>query len=532
MPGIQTITTAGETQNLLLRPTPYAPANYGIDGDKFTNVSIVPRPRFLFYARFVRPNDTPLGGSFQKLNSKEDGIAFQIKTMDLPKFNVKTEQLNQYNKTRIIQTKIDYDAMTISAHDDVSDRMLKFWSDYYAFYYAQGRKRTTTDWADDVVKRDFNEGQNALGWGLKAQYNGNGGAQAMHYLEAIEIVRFYGNQFNVITFVLPKITLFDHDGNDYAEGREGTGIRMQFDYEGVIYSLQDQNINQPEYEGLREQLGFRSDYYDPPGQAATIGTSAVETQQGFVGDLYAGLTGRNTSKAGKRIFEEATTAASSFTEFAGSSVLSDLVSFGTGAFGTATESLTALTAASGINPPADLVAKQTGVTNKVNLFGTERPFNIAEVFGLASNDINTGIDSGKIDEAASILTRGTGSLEQPLGDGISTIADSGATNDFSRTMGNAAALARNQGLVGSIASFDGSVTPTSAEADAVVNKLPNGDYRLTNAGAGIMNSLRDVTSSLGVRTVSNPSAGVNTVDSDKRSLAALTGRSNVGSGIT
>jgi hypothetical protein len=446
----------------------------------------------------------------------------------LPKFNVKTEQLNQYNKTRIVQTKIDYEAMTLQAHDDISDRMLKFWADYYAFYYAQGRKTKLSDWHDDIVRRDFNEGSNAAGWGLKGQYGGNGGPHAMHYLEAIEIVRFYGGKFNVITFVLPKITSFDHDGNDYAEGREGTGIRMQFDYEGVIYALEDQDVNQAKYEGLRNLLGFRTDYYDPLGQAATLGTTAVETQQGFKGDMYAGLTGRNTSKAGKRIFNDATTAAESFTEFAGNSVLSNLVSFGTGVFGTATDSLTALSAASGINPPADLVSKQTGVTNKVNLFGTERPFNIAEQLGLASNDINTGIDSGKIDEAASILTRGAGTSEQPLGNGLSTLANPRSTNDFSRTMGNAAALAKNQGLVGSVASFDGTVTPTSADADAIVNKLPNGDYRLTNAGAGIMNSLRDVTSSLGVRTVSNPSAGINTVDSDKRSLAALTGKSSGG----
>ena len=72
-------------------------------------------------------------------------------------------------------------------------------------------------------------------------------------------------------FVHPKITVFDHDQNDYEDGREGSGIRMSFDYEGVIYDLEPQLVTSgslatdPEAGNLAssiDKFGFSSTYYD------------------------------------------------------------------------------------------------------------------------------------------------------------------------------------------------------------------------------------------------------------------------------
>ena len=69
-------------------------------------------------------------------NSTEKAtIGLMVKTINLPKFKLETEVLNQYNRKRIIQTKINYQPVTITLHDDQSDLIRNLWYTYYNYYY-------------------------------------------------------------------------------------------------------------------------------------------------------------------------------------------------------------------------------------------------------------------------------------------------------------------------------------------------------------------------------------------------------------
>jgi hypothetical protein len=62
-------------------------------------------------------------------NQERNDLSLLVKTAELPKYKMATETLNQYNRKRIIQTKIDYQPVTLTFHDDGGDNARKLW--YY-----------------------------------------------------------------------------------------------------------------------------------------------------------------------------------------------------------------------------------------------------------------------------------------------------------------------------------------------------------------------------------------------------------------
>ena len=256
-----------DNPNLVFRESQYASQNFKFGrGATFSGNALVPRPKFLFFARFNISktglvSNLPDGRDTPAYANIKDGIIFQIKQIDKPKFNLQTETMHQYNKKRIVQTNIQYNPMTINFHDDIGDRVLKFWADYFRYYYSDGGRESTMDWKNDIVERNFHYGQ-FTGWGYRGKFAG--GSSNMHFLDSIELIQFYGREFTSIKFVNPMITIFDHDNNDYSEGREGTCIRISFDYEGVIYELDPKTVD-----GKEDQFGFVSDYFDPSNRIPT-----------------------------------------------------------------------------------------------------------------------------------------------------------------------------------------------------------------------------------------------------------------------
>jgi hypothetical protein len=358
--------------------------------------------------------------------------------MDLPKFKVQTETMNQYNKVRIAQTKIEYDTMTIDAHDDVSDRMLRFWTDYFSFYYGQGRKSAPSEWQDDVVRGEFNEGQGG-GWGYIGQFGQVGGGQGMHYLQSIDVIRFYGKLMNKISFVHPYITSFDHDGNDYAEGREGSSMRIQFEYEGVVYSSGDENVNDPIHSQLLDQLGFNSNFFEPSDEDPSL-TKTHEQKQGNVDDLTGGVgTDFNSGAKEDNLTNETS---ESFFDYVGDTIFNGIYDFGTGAYNTVTNSLSGLSNALGLSSSTDIVEREAGVKSQTDLLGESAQQTNDKLTNLSSA-VNTGIDSRKVDEASTAFGVVNPHTEYSLSSGITAFgAGTTQSSKFSNTLGNAAALAK------------------------------------------------------------------------------------------
>ena len=513
---------------LMFRESQYAARNFKIHSGKSNDFisSIVPKPKFLFFVNFVISStaiEAVNGGDTRRMSDVEQGIVFQIKQIDKPKFNIKTETMHQYNKKRIVQTGLDYNPMTINFHDDVGDRVLKFWADYYKFHYGDGGRTESSEWMNDIVKRDFVEGH---GWGLKGNYGGN--ADNMHYLTAIELYQFYGSYFTKISFVNPLITIFDHDNNDYAEGREGTGIRISFDYEGVIYELDSKDIrNHPE---LLTKFNFLSDYFSPdsadPFENDPAPSTASDKRNSTV-DAASGINKLIGSRSkGHDRLQDKVVADQAKTSNASAKIIGGGRSFGS-IPGLDSNNLTKLSSSVGGNPSVDILEKETGVKNTINNFGSPTVLDVGSILTTSSKPRNSGIDSLKVDQAAAILNPEKTVTEQVVGVGQTKIVSQSSSTGFSRSMGTAAALAANEGLVDGVASFPAVITQDSIDDRTMVNKMPSGKYQLTNVGATVLNVLRAPTSAVGVRGVTSDWNNLNPVDSAKRLLAAESGDSSL-----
>jgi len=501
----------------------------------FTNNALIPKPKFLFFVKFIQALNNsvtpgPTIADTSKYSDPAEGIVFQIKTVDKPKFNIKTETLHQYNKKRVIQTQIDYQPMTITFHDDVSDQVMQFWKDYYSYYYGDVRKTSSESWSEDIVTKNFNEAD-GTGWGYQGQFAG-GLANNKNFLERIELFQFYGGEYTVISFIHPKITVFDHDANDYADGREGQGIRITFDYEGVLYNLTKQQVTNERGETLEkaETFNFSNEYFDigagTPG--ADIRTDGKKEP---LEDRTSGITDQRiddpTPETGTDRFRRQINTASLILQNAGGSALGGSnFSFGTGAvqgLGNRGVDLDTLTTLAGGSPAPDLVQKATGVKSSIDNFGTfRRPTNSNDIIWFNTSEVtNTGIDSTTVSAAASILSTENESTEIPLGAGQSTIVTAEQQSAFSRSLGTGAVIARKEGIIGSVATQEATQTPDSKDANSLVTQQPSGEYLLTNRGSASMNALRSPNSVLGTRNIVNPFVNPNSVNTDKRLLAEI-----------
>ena len=96
---------------------------------------LVPRYKFLFYVYF-NINVSALPAQLKSLYNQNSSIPGQmVKEIELPKFKINTTTLNQYNRKRLVQSKINYEPSRIVLHDDQSDLVRGMWYNYFSYYY-------------------------------------------------------------------------------------------------------------------------------------------------------------------------------------------------------------------------------------------------------------------------------------------------------------------------------------------------------------------------------------------------------------
>ena len=63
-------------------------------------------------------------------------LNYLVKSADLPKYNLKTETLNQYNRKTNVYTSIQYEPVNLTLHDDNNGITNLLWALYYGYYFA------------------------------------------------------------------------------------------------------------------------------------------------------------------------------------------------------------------------------------------------------------------------------------------------------------------------------------------------------------------------------------------------------------
>ena len=99
-----------------------------------------PRFKFLFHVQFTLnvAGITAIRNAKIFQNQQISTLSLAVKSVDLPKYKIDTDTLNQYNRKRVVQTKINYDPVTVTFHDDGGDNIREMWYQYYLYLYGIG----------------------------------------------------------------------------------------------------------------------------------------------------------------------------------------------------------------------------------------------------------------------------------------------------------------------------------------------------------------------------------------------------------
>jgi hypothetical protein len=274
-----------------------------------------PRFKFLFHVSFTINYKEIPGLSSAMGNDQLKNISLTVKTIDLPKYTVTNETLNQYNRKRVVQTKINYDPVTITFHDDAGDNVRNMWYNYYSYYYkdpsqqylgannqngsmgASANQQTGFGYnARDIYSDDWQ----VTDWGYIGESfrDGNtGNLSATGKPPFFRDIRIYGmDQHKYAEYVLinPVITNFGHDQYDYSQGSGIMQNSMTIAYETVKYYAGAIGSSRPDVnvQGFADPAHYdqtRSPISRPGSTASVFGQGGLlDAGAGILQDLQSG----------------------------------------------------------------------------------------------------------------------------------------------------------------------------------------------------------------------------------------------------
>jgi hypothetical protein len=204
-------------------------------------------------------------------------VGFLVKKIDLPKFSITNETINQYNKKTVVQTGIKYNPIAMEFHDDNSDITTGLWTNYYKYYYADSvygdRNKNSKIPAFNNTKSGTKYGKTDYSYGLN-----NG--QADPFFTDISIYVLHQHRFTKIQLVNPLVTEWSHDNLDQENSTKIMSNKMSVAYENVIYSAGKIKKN-------NDSGAFTAVYYDNTPSPLSVSGNGSATLFG-AGGVIAG----------------------------------------------------------------------------------------------------------------------------------------------------------------------------------------------------------------------------------------------------
>lgn len=208
-----------------------------------------PKLKFLFHTYFS------INPTLYTTTSPNFGLL--VKEVKLPQFSFNNFTMNQYNRKRIIQTKIKYDPIDITFHDDNANHTTQLWEAYYQYYYNDGTKpspllpgnagQPLPGNPSNYNNRNIYESDLStdLEWGFNGGQTDAVTGRKVPFFKNITVFGFNQHNFTAYTLVNPIISSFVHDTYNYAEGGGVMTNRMSIEYETVVYNYGNMDGRKP-----------------------------------------------------------------------------------------------------------------------------------------------------------------------------------------------------------------------------------------------------------------------------------------------
>jgi hypothetical protein len=280
---------------------------------------LAPRNKFLFYVFFtINTGRIPaLQAAFG--NDEVATIGTQVRSIQLPNYQMAVETLNQYNRKRLVQTKIEYQPIQVVFNDDQGDLIRNMWYNYYTYYYKDptqkydnvaptngtlGNLATLSNGYNYNDRDIYNNSRQVNDWGYIGEgytdssiFSGSNSNKPPFFRD-IKIYGLSQKKFASYVLINPLINNWQHDTYDYAQGNGVMTHTVSLQYETVKYGTGYIGGNTPS----STVPGFADpNHYDTrrsalarPGSTETVFGQGglVDAGIGIYEDLEAILTGR------------------------------------------------------------------------------------------------------------------------------------------------------------------------------------------------------------------------------------------------
>ena len=208
------------------------------------NMELAPKVSFMYHVNFVLnpeakrflPGFVSAGG----LGLNEIGLL--AKRASLPKFSPQVETLNRYNQKKNIQTKIVYDPVMLSLHDDKKSLTAGLLQAYYKYYFVDGNYKVRPQGYNP--NNTYRNGQ--------ARYGLDSRIPEKHFFKEIHISQLSRGLYTRFTLVNPLLTKFDHPDLDYAESAGILENNVTIHYEAVYVETDKIDINSHTPDGFSQ----------------------------------------------------------------------------------------------------------------------------------------------------------------------------------------------------------------------------------------------------------------------------------------
>lgn len=191
------------------------------------NLAMAPKVKFLYHVVFELYDEV---GDYTNNNTqkfkKEIGVLAQ--TADLPQYRASIENKQQYNRKKNIQTRLDYQDVTLTFLDDNLGLTRGLLQDYYKYYFVDGNHKDGAGVALAYQARDKYE-EAVPTYGLNNK-------RTNPFFKYVRIYQLARREWFAYTLINPLVSAFDHGGVDATTAADFNTNSMTFSYESVIYS--------------------------------------------------------------------------------------------------------------------------------------------------------------------------------------------------------------------------------------------------------------------------------------------------------
>lgn len=218
---------------------------------------LMPRYKFLFHVYFtINVGEIPaLQAAFG--GGTTASIGLMVKTVSPPGFKIDVDTMNQYNRKRLVQSKINYQPVQMTLHDDQSDLVRSMWYNYYNYYYKDASQPYQNVPVQNGLLGPLQTNQSGFGynssdiynarrttndWGYVGEtYSDGTGATAgaaggkPPFFKDIKIYALNQKKFAQWVLINPMITEWSTDSFDYNQGGGTMTNTMTVSYETVKF---------------------------------------------------------------------------------------------------------------------------------------------------------------------------------------------------------------------------------------------------------------------------------------------------------